>query len=157
MVRPSVFYECGHAFIMWLHLPGLTRYDSVFVTDCSAWFGCAHSPLVTVRGLHFGKPDAQPESLLRMDRDDEASPWRVVAHELLKDYAAYTVLALGWLDRGRWATGARACLIGLAAGSLVHLWRECVPGGEGLQVDGVEIDAAVLEASRGYLGLAVRH
>ena len=49
--------------------------------------------------------------------------------------------------------GSRAALVGVAGGSLLHFWRECVPGGSTLEVDAVEIDGAVLEAARAHLGM----
>ena len=92
---------------------------------------------------------------MRLHRPDPASAWRVAPQELLKQYAPYTLLCLAWLEpNGTFAADARACLVGVAGGSLVHFWRECVPGGASLRVDAVEVDAAVLEAARAHMGLA---
>ena len=134
-------------------LPSRRWYEDVFATDLSDAFGCGGSPCVAVRGLHLGRPDTTPESLLRMYRKDEDAPWRVLPHELLKSYAPFTLLSFAWVGDG-FPADSRACLVGLAGGSLVHLWSQCVPGGETLRIDACELDGAVLELARSHLGLA---
>ena len=104
-----------------------------------------------VRGLHLGSATHPPESLVQLQwRGDE---WTPVAGALLKDYAAFALLPFALLpDRG-FAPDSRACLIGLAGGSLLHAWLHCVRGGDSCRVDAVELDPAVLHAARAHLGL----
>ena len=129
-------------------------YKHVYITDLSESFACDQSLLVTVRGLHLGHPKSTPESLIRLHRADVGSPWCVVPHEVLKAYAPFTLLCLAWLGCGNgFAPRTRACLVGVAGGSLAHLWSRCVPGGDTMDLDAVELDGAVLEAARAHLGL----
>ena len=105
-----------------------------------------------VRGLHLGGPTNTPESLVRLRVDANSSGCKVVADTLLKPHVHYSLLAFAWLPDG-FPSGGRAALVGVAGGSLLHFWRECVPGGAALAVDAVEIDGAVLEAARAHLEL----
>ena len=77
-----------------------------------------------VRGLHLGSATNPPESLVQLQW--RGGEWTPVAGALLKDYAAFALLPFALLpDRG-FAPDSRACLIGLAGGSLLHAWLHCV-------------------------------
>ena len=106
-----------------------------------------------VRGLHLGDPTNTPESLVRLRVGGDGSDCEVVAEALLKPHVQFSLLAFAWLPDG-FPSGSRAALVGVAGGSLLHFWRECVPGGAGLAVDAVEIDGAVLDAARAHLELS---
>jgi len=125
-------------------------YAEVAVTDCSARFGVQHNEVV--RGLHLGSIANPPESLVRLRFDESSETWLPVAGAVLKPHIRYTLLAFAWLDGG-FAPNSRALLVGVAGGSLLHFWRECVLGGGDVSVDAVEYDGAVLEAARAHLGL----
>ena len=75
-----------------------------------------------------------------------------VPSALDKAYAPFALLPFA-LTGGGFAPNSRACLVGVAGGSLLHAWLGCVPGGASLQVDAVELDGAVLRAAREHLGL----
>lgn len=106
----------------------------------------------TVRGLHLGSAQNPPESLVQLQW--RGGEWTPVAGALLKDYAAFALLPFALLpDRG-FASDSRACLIGLAGGSLLHAWLHCVLGGDSCRIDAVELDPAVLRAARAHLGLS---
>mgnify|MGYP002630281517 CR=1 FL=1 len=122
---------------------GRRWYKEVVVTETG---GSAE----VVRALHLGSEHNEPESRCTLRHGE------IVAGSglLLKEHLQYALLAFGWLDRGfELEDGARAALIGVAGGSLLHFWRECVPGGAALSVDAVEIDGAVLEAAREHMQL----
>ena len=108
--------------------------------------------VTAIRSLHLGSEDTVPESRVTM-RNGEA-----IVDLRHKQHLQYTLLAFAWLGRGFEANDegepARAALIGVAGGSLLHFWRERVPGGSELLVDAVELDGAVLDAARDHLGLS---
>ena len=108
--------------------------------------------VTVIRSLHLGSEDTVPESRVTM-RNGEA-----IVDLRHKQHLQYTLLAFAWLGRGFEANDegepARAALIGVAGGSLLHFWRERVPGGSELLVDAVELDGAVLDAARDHLGLS---
>ena len=130
---------------------GRPWYKTVAVTDQTALHGGGADGEV-VRGLHLGAPDTIPESLVRLRWS--GTEFEPVAEALLKPHIQYSLLAFAWLDEGfRGLPEGRAALVGVAGGSLLHFWRECVPGGASLDVDAVELDGAVLAAARAHLGL----
>ena len=112
----------------------------------------ATSATETQRALHLGSADNTPESITRLCRGSADEPWRPVASALIKPHLQHSLLAFSFMPEGFPAKG-RAALMGVAAGSLLHFWRECVPGGGALRIDAVELDAAVLEAAREHCGL----
>jgi hypothetical protein len=130
---------------------GRPWYRAVVITDVSTQHGCSANE--AVRALHLGSADNIPESVIRIRRDAPDEPWKPVATALLKPHLHPSLLAFAWLEDG-FAPGGRAALIGVAGGSLLHFWRDCVPGGLELQVDAVELDGAVVEAAREHLGLS---
>ena len=105
-----------------------------------------------VRALHLGSATNPPESIVHLELDADTLAWVPVAGALEKPHLRFTLLAFAWLDGG-FAPDGRACLVGVAGGSLLHFWRACVPGGTTLVVDAVEFDGAVLDAAREHLGL----
>ena len=112
------------------------------------------------RQLHLGNGGTIPESIVAMKRDGFGCEWLPIAARLMKPHLHYSLLAFAWLHKGFEPPAdepggcARAALIGVAGGSLLHFWTECVPGGrESLAVDAVELDGAVLRAARDHLGL----
>ena len=105
-----------------------------------------------VRALHLGSASNPPESIVHLELDAGTLAWVPVAGALEKPHLIFTLLAFAWLDGG-FAPDGRACLVGVAGGSLLHYWRACVPGGTTLDVDAVEFDGAVLDAAREHLGL----
>lgn len=105
-----------------------------------------------VRALHLGSASNPPESIVHLELDADTLAWVPVAGALEKPHLRFTLLAFAWLDGG-FAPDGRACLVGVAGGSLLHFWRLCVPGGTTLVVDAVEFDGAVLDAAREHLGL----
>ena len=105
-----------------------------------------------VRALHLGSASNPPESIVHLELDADTLAWVPVAGALEKPHLRFTLLAFAWLDGG-FAPDGRACLVGVAGGSLLHFWRACVPGGTTLVVDAVEFDGAVLDAAREHLGL----
>lgn len=111
------------------------------------------SSLDTLRSLHLGSPDNVPESTIRLRRASPDEEWKPVACALLKPHLQHSLLAFCFLPSEGLPTGRRAALIGCAAGAMLHFWRECVPGGDSLCVDAVELDGAVLDAAREHLGL----
>lgn len=121
------------------------------MSDCGGRYACGANE--TVRGLHLGSASNPPESLVRLERDAVSGAWLPVAGSILKPHIQFTLLAFAWLERG-FEAESRALLVGVAGGSLLHFWRECVPGGLALPVDAVEYDGAVLEAARAHLGLS---
>ena len=120
-------------------------YTHVVVTELST------DGQVTVRGLHFDSASNPPESVVRLV-PTTTSGWKPIASALDKAYAPFALLPFA-LTGGGFAPSSRACLIGVAGGSLLHVWLGCVPGGASLQVDAVELDGAVLRAAREHLGL----
>ena len=120
-------------------------YTHVVVTELST------DGQVTVRGLHFDSASNPPESVVRLV-PTTTSGWKPIASALDKAYAPFALLPFA-LTGGGFAPSSRACLIGVAGGSLLHVWLGCVPGGASLQVDVVELDGAVLRAIEGE----VRH
>lgn len=110
-----------------------------------------------LRSMHLGSDDNVPESMMVMRPSPiDGDALRPVASALLKPHLQYSLLAFVWLGDGFPAAdedGARAALVGVAGGSLLHFWRECVPGGAQLPVDAVELDEAVLTAARDHCGL----
>ena len=120
-------------------------YTHVVVTELST------DGQVTVRGLHFNSASNPPESVVRLV-PTTTSGWKPIASALDKAYAPFALLPFA-LTGGGFAPSSRACLIGVAGGSLLHVWLGCVPGGASLQVDAVELDGAVLRAAREHLGL----
>ena len=126
---------------------GRQWYPLVVVTEEQS------SACEAVRALHLGSEENIPESVVRLVRSSTTEPWRPVANVLMKPHLQHSLLAFAWLDG--FPAGSRAALIGVAGGSLLHFWRECVPGGAGLRIDAVELDAAVLDAAREHLGLGM--
>lgn len=124
---------------------GRPWYSHVVVTELST------DGQATIRGLHFGSASNPPESVVRLvpTASGLAQP---VASALDKAYAPFALLPFA-LTGGGFAQNSRACLVGVAGGSLLHAWLGCVPGGASLQVDAVELDGAVLRAAREHLGL----
>jgi hypothetical protein len=120
-------------------------YTHVVVTELST------DGQVTVRGLHFDSASNPPESVVRLV-PTTTSGWKPIAFALDKAYAPFALLPFA-LTGGGFAPSSRACLIGVAGGSLLHVWLGCVPGGASLQVDAVELDGAVLRGAREHLGL----
>lgn len=103
------------------------------------------------RGLHLGSAANTPESVVRLERiGDELRP---MASVLEKAYAPFALLPFALAPDSGFAPDSRACLVGVAGGSLLHCWLGCVPGGDTLRVDAVELDGAVLRAAREHLGL----
>ena len=107
-----------------------------------------------VRALHLGSASNPPESIVHLELDADTLAWVPVAGALEKPHLRFTLLAFAWLDGG-FAPDGRACLVGVAGGSLLHFWRACVPGGTTLVVDAVEFDRAVLDAAREHLGVTM--
>ena len=125
---------------------GRPRYSHVVVTELST---DGHA---TTRGLHFGSASNPPESVVRLVPTAGRLRWQPVASALDKAYAPFALLPFA-LTGGGFAPDSRACLVGVAGGSLLHAWLGCVPGGASLQVDAIELDGAVLRAAREHLGL----
>ena len=111
-----------------------------------------HGSFGVQRSLHLGSHKNVPESIVRLEL--VSGEWRPVASALLKPHLQHSLLAFAFLPAEGFPANSRAALVGCAAGSLLHFWRECVPGGTSLRVDAVEIDGAVLEAARTHFGLA---
>ena len=65
----------------------------------------------------------------------------------------HSLLAFCFLPAEGVPPNRRFGLVGCAAGAMLHFWRECVPGGDTLRIDGIEIDQAVLDAARTHFGL----
>ncbi|KAL3907205.1 MAG: hypothetical protein SGPRY_010259 [Prymnesium sp.] len=132
-------------------------YSQLLLTDLSAACGCRQGQ-ERLLGVHLGSEHNPPESLVlqrweeggREEGGREGGRWEVVAEVLLKRYAQFSLLAFAWIPRFR--EGSRALLLGLGGGSLVHYWMKCVPGGEEIYVDAVEIDGAMVKLARQYLG-----
>ena len=123
---------------------GRPWYSHVVVTELST------DGQATIRGLHFGSASNPPESVVRLVPTN--SGLQPVPSALDKAYAPFALLPFA-LTGGGFAPNSRACLVGVAGGSLLHAWLGCVPGGASLQVDAVELDGAVLRAAREHLGL----
>ena len=126
-------------------------FESVHAMPLGSGAGAGAEPLGSedvVRALHLGSGDNEPESrvLLRHGRIVPQSGL------VLKPHLQYSLLAFAWLEGG-FAADARAALVGVAGGALLHFWRECVPGGAALAVDAVELDGAVLQAAREHMDL----
>ncbi len=137
----------------------LATYDARPLSDSKPWYQHvvvthrARGARGAVRALHLGCASNPPESIVHLALDAaERASWLPVAGVLEKPHIRFTLLAFGWIDGG-FEPEARACLVGVAGGSLLHFWRECVPGGTTLRVDAVEYDGAVLDAARDHLGL----
>ena len=126
---------------------GRPWYREIIVTEAGG-----ASELETLRSLHLGSAENVPESIVRMRREAVDGPWQPVAAELLKPHLQHSLLAFSFLPAG-FPVESRAALMGVAAGSLLHFWRECVPGGRALRIDAVELDSAALDAARAHLGL----
>ena len=124
---------------------GRPWYTHVVVTELST------DGEATVRGLHFGSASNPPESVVRLVATN--SGLQPVASALDKAYAPFALLSFALMPGGGFAPNTRACLVGVAGGSLLHAWLGCVPGGASLHVDAVELDGAVLRAAREHLGL----
>ena len=101
-----------------------------------------HGSFGVQRSLHLGSHKNVPESIVRLELVN--GEWRPVASALLKPHLQHSLLAFAFLPAEGFPANSRAALVGCAAGSLLHFWRECVPGGTSLRVDAVEIDGAVL-------------
>jgi len=121
---------------------GRPWYREIVVTDQITSAG-------NVRALHLGHEANEPESQFLLCNG------HVVAADALrfKPHLQYSLLAFGWHASG-FADSSRAALIGVAGGALLHFWASCVPGGEHLRVDAVELDAAMVGAARAHLGLS---
>ena len=128
---------------------GRSWYRQIVVTEHGG-----STELEALRSLHLGEAENVPESTVRLRRPSAASSWRPVAAELLKPHLCHSLLAFCFLPEGFPAGDGRAALMGVAGGSLLHFWRECLPGGDTLRVDAVELDAAVLDAAYAHLGLS---
>eukprot|EP00966_Prymnesium_polylepis_P138472 3199618-Prymnesium_polylepis.1 len=139
-VRPKVIAVLPTA------VEGRPWYPQVVVSDVSAPY--ARPARERVVGLHLGSEANPPESLVVLRRVARGE-WVIVPEALLKRYARYSLLAFVWLPA--FEPGSRALLVGLGAGSLVHYWTRCVPGGANLAVDAIELDGAVLDAARAHL------
>ena len=109
-------------------------YNKVYVTDCSAEHG---SMALAIRGLHLGDAANPPESIVALKRGDSPTSLVPDASVILKPHIRYSLLAFAWLDQG-FPSNGRAALVGVAGGSLLHFWQQCVPGGADLQIDAVE-------------------
>lgn len=127
---------------------GRPWYQHVVVTELAA---DAHT---VTRGLHLGSAANPPESVVRLEWMGKGEPLRPVAAALEKAYAPMALLPFAFTPCGGFSPDSRACLVGVAGGSLLHAWLSCVSGGGSLRVDAVELDGAVLRAAREHLGLS---
>jgi hypothetical protein len=124
-------------------------YRTVYVTDC----GVPAEASTVMRCMSFGSTVAVPESVLRL-RAGTAE-----AAALFKPHM--TVLSLGLARLPALAAPAaprtdaapvHALVVGVAGGSLLHLWRRVLPARS--VVAAVELDPAALALAREHMGLA---